>query len=370
MVRLLRASNSKLPYLLPVQRIIILGDSQQLPSVGNGVVLMELTEEPGQSGADSYENPVPVVKLVKNYRQKISDTAGRNILGVAAVVNEMGIDPCPELLFEAESPDSQFILRLKSLEEAFMENVMFLNQENNFNQLKDFGQWWNDKFLKDEKFIQLAQKGYSFEVPESIENDLDYLFNYLKRFRILTATQVFSTGAKALNKIIRDLWLMENEANLLNSEHFPGEPVIVTENNYRLRLFNGDQGIFLNCLNSETKKLELKAVFEVEGTVKTFYGHQLHHLHPAYATTVHKSQGSEFDHLALILPELSIDPKIGKPETGRMQHIMSREMLYTALTRAKKSVLILGKKAVLETAAVHKEKRYSGLGSLIRSKKA
>ena len=170
------------------------------------------------------------------------------------------------------------------------------------------------------------------------------------------------------NKIIRDLWLIENGANQLNSEHFPGEPVIVTENNYRLRLFNGDQGIFLNCLNSETKKLELKAVFEVEGKVKTFYGHQLHHLQPAYATTVHKSQGSEFDHLALILPELSIDPKIGKPETGRMQHIMSREMLYTALTRAKNSVLILGEKIVLETAALNKEKRYSGLGSLIRSK--
>jgi len=368
MVRLLRASNSKLPYLLPVQRIVILGDSQQLPSVGNGAVLMELTEDSGQSGADSYENPVPVVKLVKNYRQKISDTAGRNILGVASIVNEMGIDPCPELLFEAESPDSQVILRLKSLDEADMENVMFLNQENNLNQLKDFGQWWYDKFLKDEKFIQLAHKGYYFEVPESIENDLDYLFNYLKRFRILTATQVFSTGAKALNKIIRDLWLMENEANLLNSEHFPGEPVIVTENNYRLRLFNGDQGIFLNCLNSETKKLELKAVFEVEGKVKTFYGHQLHHLQPAYATTVHKSQGSEFDHLALILPELSIDPIIGKPEPGRMRNIMSREMLYTALTRAKNSVLILGEKIVLETAALNKEKRYSGLGSLIRSK--
>ena len=368
MVRLLRASNSKLPYLLPVQRIVILGDSQQLPSVGNGAVLMELTEDSGQSGADSYENPVPVVKLVKNYRQKISDKAGRNILGVAAIVNKMEIDPFPELLFEAESPDSEVILSLESLEDAALEHVMFLNQENNINQLKDFGQWWYDKFLKDEKFLQLVQKGYSFEVPESIENDLDYLFNYLKRFRILTATQVFSTGAKALNKIIRDLWLMENEANLLNSEHFPGEPVIVTENNYRLRLFNGDQGIFLNCLNSETKKLELKAVFEVEGKVKTFYGHQLHHLQPAYATTVHKSQGSEFDHLALILPELSIDPIIGKPETGRMRNIMSREMLYTALTRAKKSVLILGEKTVLETAALNKEKRYSGLGSLIRSK--
>ena len=154
----------------------------------------------------------------------------------------------------------------------------------------------------------------------------------------------------------------------MNSEHFSGEPVIVTENNYRLQLFNGDQGIFLNCLNSETKKLELKAVFEVEGKVKPFYGHQLHHLQPAYATTVHKSQGSEFDHLALILPELSIDPIIGTHERGRMRNIMSREMLYTALTRAKKSVLILGEENVLEAAALNKEKRYSGLGSLIRSK--
>ena len=136
----------------------------------------------------------------------------------------------------------------------------------------------------------------------------------------------------------------------------------------RIRLFNGDQGIFLNCLNSETKKLELKVVFEVEGKVKTFYGHQLHHLQPAYATTVHKSQGSEFDHLALILPELSIDRKIVKTEPSQMLNILSREMLYTALTRAKKSVLILGEKTVLETAALNKEKRYSGLGPLIRNK--
>ena len=88
----------------------------------------------------------------------------------------------------------------------------------------------------------------------------------------------------------------------------------------------------------------------------------------AYATTVHKSQGSEFDHLALILPERSIDPIINKFESGRTHNIMSREMLYTALTRAKKSVLILGEKTVLETAALNKEKRYSGLGALIRTK--
>ena len=367
MFNLLMASKSKLPYLLPVQRIVILGDPNQLPSVGNGAVLMELTKVSDQKDADYYGNPVPIVKLEKNYRQKISDSAGRNILGIAASVNEMDINPFPELLFESESPDSEVLVRLESLEEAGLENVMFLNQVNNINQLKDFGRWWYDKFLKDEKFIQLVKKEYSFEFKESVENELDYLLNYLRRFRILTATQVFSTGTKALNKIIRDLWLAENEANQLNLKHFSGEPVIVTENNYHLGLFNGDQGIFLNFIDSEKKKLGLKAVFEVEGKVKTFYGHQLHHLQSAFATTVHKSQGSEFDHLALILPEPSIDPIIYKPEPGRTHNIMSREMLYTALTRAKKSVLILGEKTMLETAALNKEKRYSGLGALIKN---
>ena len=368
MVRLLKASNSKLPYLLPVQRIVILGDAHQLPSVGNGAVLLGLTQVSDKLGADSDDNPVPVVQLKKNYRQNIGDSSGRNILGVAAIVKAMEANPFPEFLFKKEFPDSQVIFRIKSLKEAALENVMFLNQENNINQLKHFGQWWNDKFLKDKKFIQLTQKVYSFEVQDSNENELDYLFNYLKRFRILTATQVLSTGAKALNKIIRELWLTENEVNKLDSEHYPGEPVIVTENNYRLRLFNGDNGIFLNCLNSQTKKLELKAVFEVEGKVKTFYVHQLHNLQTAYASTVHKSQGSEFDHLALILPELSDDSEIIKSQTSYTKNIMSREMLYTALTRAKESILILGEEAVLANAALHKEKRYSELGDLVRNK--
>ena len=366
MVSLLRGSYSKLPYLLPVQRIVILGDSKQLPSVGNGSVLTELTEISDQKGTDSYHYPIPLVRLEKNYRQKISDNSGRNILGVANIINKMEINPYPDLLFNAESPNSEVILRLKSIDEAAMEKVMFLNQENNTKQLKDFGQWWYNKFLKNEKFIQLVKKLYSFEVLESIKNELDYLFNYLKGFRILTATQVFSTGTKALNKIIGDIWLFENEGNQMNSKHFSGQPVIVTKNNYHFKLYNGDQGIFLNFLNSETKKLELKAVFEVEGKFKTFYEHQLLHLQPAYATTVHKSQGSEFDHLALILPSLSIDPIIDNSSTVHMQNFMSREMLYTALTRSKKSVLILGEKNVLEKAVLNKENRYSGLGTLIK----
>ena len=104
------------------------------------------------------------------------------------------------------------------------------------------------------------------------------------------------------------------------------------------------------------------------GVFKTFFQYELHHLQTAYAITVHKSQGSEYDHLALILPALSSDHVVGETASRSIGELMSREMLYTALTRAKKSVLILGEQSVLEEAAQYKVSRYSGIGSALASK--
>jgi exodeoxyribonuclease V alpha subunit len=332
-------------------------------------VLQELTAENSDSVPEiEVSNPVPVVRLVHSYRQKISDPAGRNILGVASTVKEMELNPRPELFFETESPNHEIIRRLNGLEDAESEKVMLLNQPNSPNQLLEFAQWWVKRFLQDEKFMFLVQQEYLLDAVESAVSQLDYLFNYLKRFRILTATQVLSTGAEALNQMILKCWLAENGTKHLFSEHYPGEPVMVSENNYQHKLFNGDQGIFLKFIHPVTKKVELKAVFPVEEEHKTFYVHELHHLHPAYATSVHKSQGSEYDHLALILPAFTKVGVNSESEKGTQRELMSREMLYTALTRAKKSVLIMGDQRVLESAAMHKVLRYSGLGAALRSK--
>ena len=125
----------------------------------------------------------------------------------------------------------------------------------------------------------------------------------------------------------------------------------------------------MKFLNPDTGNVELKAVFPVDGELKTFYEYELHHLQPAYAMTVHKSQGSEYDHLALILPAYTTVDVNSESEKITQRELMSREMLYTALTRAKKSVLIMGDQRVLETAAMHKVVRYSGIGAALRSKK-
>ena len=255
MISLLRAASSELQYQPSVPRIVIFGDSQQLPSIGNGAVLQELTAENSNSiPGITAENPVTVVRLVHSYRQKISDPAGRNILGVANTVKEMEHNPQPGLLFEAKSPNHEIIRRLNGLEEAEPEKVMLLNQSNSPDQLLEFAQWWVKRFLRDEKFMFLVHQEYPLDAVEFDASQLNYLFNHLKRFRILTATQVFSTGAEALNQRILKCWLAENETKHFYSEHYPGEPVIVSENNYLHRLFNGDQGIFLKFIHPETKK--------------------------------------------------------------------------------------------------------------------
>jgi len=243
-----------------------------------------------------------------------------------------------------------------------------LNQTNTPAQLENFASWWVVNYLSDEKFLSETQENFTHDASESRAAKLDYLFEHLKHFRVLTATQVLPTGAMAVNQKISECWLAENGTKDSFSEHYPGEPVMVTENNYRLQLFNGDQGIFLKFINPESREVELKAVFAVDGEFKTFYQYELHHLQTAYAITVHKSQGSEYDHLALILPALSRERLASENESRSIGELMSREMLYTALTRAKKSVLIIGEQSVLEEAALHKVSRYSGIGAALVSK--
>ena len=370
MTTLLRAANSELPHQPSVSRIILLGDAQQLPPVGNGAVLLELTTDPSSPQQEEVaENPVPLVRLIQSYRQEGGDSAGRNILGVADTVKAMEHDPRPELLFDAKELNHEIIQKLNNLEEVEQEKVLFLEQANTPKQLNDFASWWVENYLSDEKFRFETQQEFPSDAPETFTVQLDYLFNYLKQFRVLTATQVLPTGAVAINQKIRECWLAGNGTKHLVSEHYPGEPVMVTENNYLLQLFNGDQGIFLKFLNPDSGNVELKAVFSVDGTFKSFYEYALHHLQSAYAITVHKSQGSEYDHLALILPASSKEQGEAEPESRNLRELMSREMLYTALTRAKKSVLILGEQNVLESAALHKVSRYSGLGAALRRKK-
>jgi exodeoxyribonuclease V alpha subunit len=119
---------------------------------------------------------------------------------------------------------------------------------------------------------------------------------------------------------------------------------MVTANNYVLKLYNGDTGVFWTCEGAPP------AVHfpDETGAIRAIARERLPGHETAYAMTVHKSQGSEFEHVLLVLPE--------KPGP-----ILTRELLYTGLTRARKSVRILGDESVIRAAVETRAQRSSGL---------
>jgi exodeoxyribonuclease V alpha subunit len=129
---------------------------------------------------------------------------------------------------------------------------------------------------------------------------------------------------------------------------YNGRPVMITENDYGVQLFNGDTGLILNGDGG------LKAMFKTaDGTVRELSPAMLPAHETVYAMTVHKSQGSEFDHAAVVLPDTP-------------HRVLTRELIYTAFTRARSKVTIFGTPEVLASAVASPTRRKSGLADMIR----
>lgn len=164
-------------------------------------------------------------------------------------------------------------------------------------------------------------------------------------FRVLCALRQGPFGAEQVNSRLERL-LAGHGYPVAAGQNYPGRPVMVLRNDYEQGLYNGDVGIIL-------------ADPEQAGALKAFFpnpGGGFRKIAPArlpvhqtvYAMTVHKSQGSEFERILLVLPE-------------RHSSLVSRELLFTAITRARTRVEIWGKRQVFEQAVLTGGERHSGL---------
>lgn len=162
----------------------------------------------------------------------------------------------------------------------------------------------------------------------------------LNRFRVLCALRDGPFGVHALNAAMR----AEIPTAAGAGRWYHGQPLIVTANDYRHGLFNGDTGVVLRWEGA------LRAFFpDPEGGVRHFSPQRLPAHETVYAMTVHKSQGSEFDHVLFILPD--------EPSP-----VVTRELIYTGITRARSRVDLRGNEAVLtEAVAEQPTRRVSGL---------
>lgn len=146
-------------------------------------------------------------------------------------------------------------------------------------------------------------------------------------FRLLAAVRRGDCGVAAVNRLVQ--YQLQSDGLIAPSgEWYEGRPVMVTRNDHSLNLMNGDTGIALSSPvrgDSQPGASSLRVVFpgnERSGLVRWILPARLRSVETAFAMTVHKAQGSEFEHVALILPE-------------RWQPLLSRELLYTAITRAR-----------------------------------
>jgi exodeoxyribonuclease V alpha subunit len=158
---------------------------------------------------------------------------------------------------------------------------------------------------------------------------------FLKTFQILCATKVGKNGTEFINRKLCDI---------AKKEKAKWTPIIITENDYQQNLFNGDVGI----------KSQEEAYFYInKNEIKTFSILTLPKYEPAFAITIHKSQGSEYECAAVVYPE--------RERGNENETIFTKELLYTAITRAKKECLIFGAKEVLINSCKREIYRASGI---------
>lgn len=166
-------------------------------------------------------------------------------------------------------------------------------------------------------------------------------------YQLLCALREGPFGVSGLNERLELALLRQRRISRLpHSRWYHGRPVMISRNDSSLGLFNGDIGIALD------QGQGIRVWFPLpDGTIKSVQPSRLPEHETAWAMTVHKSQGSEFDHTALILP-------------GQFVPVVTRELVYTAITRARKRLSLYADERILAQAIATRTERRSGLNAL------
>jgi exodeoxyribonuclease V alpha subunit len=172
----------------------------------------------------------------------------------------------------------------------------------------------------------------------------------LNRFKMLCTVNAGPFGVNAINRLAEQVLTQNRLIHPSPKDENPwyrGRPILISGNDYNLGLFNGDIGILMSPPEADDSQLE--AFFQgTSSEVRGFSPFRLSAHETVYAMTVHKSQGSEFDEVLLILPD-------------KDSPLLTRELIYTGLTRARKKVVICGRKSILTQALKRRIVRTSGL---------
>lgn len=201
-------------------------------------------------------------------------------------------------------------------------------------------------------FIKKICKSYESK------NDIQDALNSINNYKILSATRKGNQGIGHFNTICKTGILANNKKESPNNKtnewaaFYHNQLIMVTKNQKDVALDNGDIGIV-----RYNDQQELTANFSTGDTIKSILAAAIEQHEDAYSITIHKSQGSEFNHVLITIPETE------------NEQFLTRELLYTAVTRAKDSAIILGSSAMIEKMVKNKVARVSGIIQSLKATK-
>ena len=308
-------------------RLILLGDKDQLASVEAGAVLADIC---GESQGYSRD-------FQKSYNEFTGDACQFDTTDRKPGLSDCLIELRRNYRF---GPGSGIEALSRSIRIGDTTEVLAILENRNF---ADIDWQLSPTPGETERFItEIAAQEYGGGAG-NIEPEL--IFDSLDRFRVLAAVNDGPYGVAYLNQVMQRR-LGGNRYPVSDRRWYSGQPIMITRNDYNLGLFNGDIGI----IKYDNDHAEYpSAVFRDEQSgLKTVPTFRLPDHETAYAITIHKSQGSEFDSVLIILPQ-------------RDNPILSRELLYTAITRAKNKAIIRSNRNIITAAVNRRTLRMAGL---------
>jgi len=343
--------------LKPDTRVIFLGDKDQLPSVDEGAVLESLTP-----AGYEHEFSDELLKLCEDLGKPVS----------SFLLPPSGKESTPPTRTKDSDPRQN---RIIILEESHRSVKDILNFAQSINQgkvgtftdvlkhqplIEDTKKW--QQYL--ETWMANQYKGYKKSVndfkggpDEKLNETLDKIFRITEASRILTLTRGGLQGKNWINKKL-NVWLKSKTDKDGTENVFAGAPMLITTNSPPNNLFNGDTGVILERNGEYRAWFRLTSSFPhsresdegIQLQYRSFALKSLPSWEAACAITVHKSQGSEYSNLLLVLP------------SEQKHRLLSRQIVYTGITRAKSGAIIYGNTDVLQTAIENRMERESGLG--------
>jgi len=311
---------AKLLKALPkTARLILLGDSQQLASVESGAVLANLCRDD--------------VAFSEGFRDKVLQLTGQPLPNVSnsSILADSVVLLQHSYRFDTRSQIGQLAHAVQTGNDDQLINILMEADETI---------WWQ---RTDQATIQQRAMDVYHAFFEAIKSQQDAVtcLQLFEQSRVLCALKQGPESVDSVNYLVERA--LAKQAWRTHQGFYHGRPIMVTQNDYRQGLFNGDTGLVLN-----NEQGELAACFLDNDALRWVALNRLPAHETAYAMTVHKSQGSEFDKVCIVLPEQSTP-------------LLTRELLYTAMTRAKEQVSLVAMESTLIQAVTSQHQREMGL---------